>query len=261
VALYAFDGTWNREHSAVDAPLPEAPADRAEALRAKAGRNTNAQRFLTLYEGTGNVYLAGVGTRLGLLGRIAGGFFGAGGFSRLNEMYRSLCENYETGHTRINIVGFSRGAALALDFANLIAKRGITDRNGRVITAQPVIDFINKVHEDKWAEIVWLTTWQEDANKVSDALGLPHFRHIPNPMWKNTRYAGPQWWKLTEAAKVYLEGRPTIWTDDDISGQIQTILRGEPGLNTLVITPSTNEGLAPVHLDKIAQFLGMPWES
>ena len=143
MALYAFDGTWNREHSAADAPPPsQAPADLAEAHRAKAGLNTNVRRFFDLYEGTRNVYLAGVGTRLGLLGRIAGGFFGAGGFSRLNAMYRSLCENYAAGHTRINLVGFSRGAALALDFANLIAKRGIKDANGRVITMQPVIDFI-----------------------------------------------------------------------------------------------------------------------
>jgi hypothetical protein len=125
VALYAFDGTWSREHS-----------------KDEVARNTNVKRFFDLYEGTRNVYLAGVGTRLGLFGRIAGGFFGAGGFSRLNQMYRSLCENYVAGHTRINLVGFSRGAALALDFANLIAKRGITDANGRVITSQPVIDFI-----------------------------------------------------------------------------------------------------------------------
>jgi len=125
VALYAFDGTWNREH-------PDA----------EVARNTNVRRFFDLYEGTRNVYVAGVGTRMGLLGRIVGGVFGAGGFSRMNEMYRSLCANYLAGHTRINLVGFSRGAALALDFANLIAKKGIVDSAGRVITRQPVIDFI-----------------------------------------------------------------------------------------------------------------------
>ena len=125
VALYAFDGTWNREH-------PET----------EVARNTNVRRFFDLYEGTRNVYVAGVGTRMGLLGRIVGGVFGAGGFSRMNEMYRSLCDNYVAGHTRINLVGFSRGAALALDFANLIAKKGIVDSAGRVITRQPVIDFI-----------------------------------------------------------------------------------------------------------------------
>ena len=125
MALYAFDGTWNREHAETEV-----------------ARNTNVRRFFDLYEGTRNVYVAGVGTRLGIVGRFFGGFFGVGGFSRLNDMYRSLCANYASGHTHINLVGFSRGAALALDFANLIAKKGIVDANGRVITRQPVIDFI-----------------------------------------------------------------------------------------------------------------------
>ena len=125
MALYAFDGTWNREHSENDV-----------------ARNTNVKRFFDLYEGTRNVYIAGVGTRMGLLGRIIGGVFGAGGFSRMSEMYRNLCENYIAGHTRINLVGFSRGAALALDFANTIAKKGIVDATGKVVTRQPVIDFI-----------------------------------------------------------------------------------------------------------------------
>jgi hypothetical protein len=125
MALYAFDGTWNREHAETEV-----------------ARNTNVRGFFDLYEGTRNVYVAGVGTRMGIVGRILGGFFGAGGFSRLNDMYRSLCANYAAGHTHINLVGFSRGAALALDFANLIARKGIVDANGRVITRQPVIDFI-----------------------------------------------------------------------------------------------------------------------
>ncbi len=125
MALYAFDGTWNREHSDDEV-----------------ARNTNVRRFFELYEGTRSVYVSGVGTRMGLLGRIVGGIFGAGGFSRLNDMYRRLCDNYAAGHTHINIVGFSRGAALALDFANLVAKKGIVDSRGRVVTSEPIIDFI-----------------------------------------------------------------------------------------------------------------------
>ena len=39
VALYAFDGTWNREHS-----------------EDEVARNTNVKRFFDLYEGTRNVY-------------------------------------------------------------------------------------------------------------------------------------------------------------------------------------------------------------
>ena len=36
----------------------------------------------------------------------------------------------------------ARGAALALDFVNLIAKKGIVDTRGRVVDYEPIIDFI-----------------------------------------------------------------------------------------------------------------------
>lgn len=114
VALYAFDGTWNRDHATSD--------DAAGG----SGHNTNVKRFFDLYEGTRNSYLAGVGTRFGLLGRVAGGLFGLGGHARLDEMQASLRRNLDAGHAHINVVGFSRGAALALDFVNRLAKDGLT---------------------------------------------------------------------------------------------------------------------------------------
>lgn len=127
MALYAFDGTWNRDHAGTGA----------------AERNTNARRFFDLYEGTRNVYTAGVGTRFGLLGRIAGGLFGLGGHARLDEMYDAACRNYVDGHTHINVVGFSRGAALALDFVNRLARQGIRHPDtGAVVEAAPRVDFL-----------------------------------------------------------------------------------------------------------------------
>ena len=146
-------------------------------------------------------------------------------------------------------------------------QRIVTDsrpKDWTITSAQPVLDFITKVHEGKWAEIVWLTTWQHDANKVADALFLPHFPHIDNPMWQRERYAGPRWWKLAEVTRELASGRPIIWTDDDISSEILTLFRKAQGEldapASLVLCPNTNEGLAPRHLAKIAEFLGMPRE-
>lgn len=113
MALYAFDGTWN--------------ADEADDLQ-----DTNVVRFKELYRGNNTEYLEGVGTRFGKLGHVLGGLFGSGGRSRIEEMYEELCENWEQGDQVIDIIGFSRGAALAVHFANEIGEKGIKLSNGQV---------------------------------------------------------------------------------------------------------------------------------
>lgn len=111
MALYAFDGTWNSDE--------ENP-----------GKDTNIVRFRELYSGVDVEYISGVGTRWGSLGRVLGGLFGTGGRSRIDEMYEDLCENWQEGDRDIDIIGFSRGAALALHFANKIAKEGVQKKDG-----------------------------------------------------------------------------------------------------------------------------------
>jgi uncharacterized protein (DUF2235 family) len=98
--LYAFDGTWNTDKPGAD-------------------RDTNVLWFRQAYEGPA-VYWPGVGTRFNLLGRVAGGITGAGGRARVEEAFEQLAGNLEAGETTIDIVGFSRGAALALHFANMV---------------------------------------------------------------------------------------------------------------------------------------------
>lgn len=106
MALYAFDGTWNSgEDKQVD--------------------QTNVIRFCELYNGKQTEYVSGVGTRFGKIGHVLGGLLGSGGRTRIDEMYQELCENWESGDQDIDIVGFSRGAALAVHFANKIGKEGI----------------------------------------------------------------------------------------------------------------------------------------
>ena len=108
MALYAFDGTWNKDE--VD--------DLAD---------TNVVRFREMYAGPEFEYVKGVGTRFGAVGRVLGGLIGSGGRSRISEMYNVLGENWHKGDKSIDIIGFSRGAALAVHFANKIAEDGIED--------------------------------------------------------------------------------------------------------------------------------------
>jgi len=126
MALYAFDGTWNQERS-----------------MGEYGKNTNVPRYRNCYLGDTNFYTKGVGTKLGLFGRIFGGAFGVGGRHRIEAAYQKLCENYSAGETPIDIIGFSRGAALALHFANTVIKRGIRKPgSSAVLEPKPKIRFL-----------------------------------------------------------------------------------------------------------------------
>ena len=112
MALYAFDGTWD-----------EAKDNDTQY------QNTNVSRFYDAYKANSNdqhgFYWPGVGTRLGVVGKIIGGVFGAGEVPRLEEAYDKLCAAWAAGDRIIDIVGFSRGAATTLDFCHLIESRGI----------------------------------------------------------------------------------------------------------------------------------------
>lgn len=123
MALYAFDGTSNSD----DGPEEE---------------DTNVVRFREVYAGADFEYLAGVGTRLGAVGQVLGGLFGSGGRTRIEEMYDTLCENFSQGDEVIDIVGYSRGAALAVHFANKIAKQGVNDRPSPAIRFLGLFDLV-----------------------------------------------------------------------------------------------------------------------
>lgn len=114
MALYAFDGTGQKD----DNPELENTED------------TNVSRFFLAYrpadgalpmDDRHNHYQRGVGSA-GLLRKVLGGITGFGGRTFIRRALHKLEDNIERNDTDIDVVGFSRGAALALDFVNEIAK-------------------------------------------------------------------------------------------------------------------------------------------
>lgn len=114
MALYAFDGTGQRD-------------DNPETEDAK---DTNVARFCLFYRPSDadlaaddrhNHYQRGVGSA-GLLRKALGTITGFGGRTFVKRALDKLKDNIERNDTNIDVVGFSRGAALALDFVNEIAK-------------------------------------------------------------------------------------------------------------------------------------------
>lgn len=125
MSLYAIDGTWNSARNGEEEQ-----------------RNTNVMQFSRRYS-AGIFYEKGVGTRLGVIGRVFGGAFGIGGDSRVDRLYDNVCREYVRGDKDIDIIGFSRGAALALDLANKVFSQGIRDPETRQqVVKEPTIRFL-----------------------------------------------------------------------------------------------------------------------
>ena len=128
MALYAFDGTGQRD----DEPELENTKD------------TNVARFFFAYRPSDgdlpvddrhNHYQRGVGSA-GLFRKVLGGITGFGGRTFVRRALHKLEENIERNDTVIDVVGFSRGAALALDFVNEIAKGKAKLPDGRIPTVR-----------------------------------------------------------------------------------------------------------------------------
>jgi uncharacterized protein (DUF2235 family) len=118
MALYAFDGTGNED----------------KADDEQRGFDSNVLHFFQAYEDPskndderkqlGSLYLKGIGTRaVTLAGDKVAEAFGLGGHLRVHQMVDRLERNLAAGDSDIDVVGFSRGAALAISFANQVAIR------------------------------------------------------------------------------------------------------------------------------------------
>jgi hypothetical protein len=137
-----------------------------------------------------------------------------------------------------------------------------------ILTAQPVVDFINEIHHLGRAEVRWHTTRQEEALDFADAVGLGGFKvaeapeyHEYGPRFMARQIAGqkPTWWKLPAAERVIGdEKRPLLWTDDDIGWELRNHRWNPIELGT--VSPDAATGLMPKHLKMIDKWL-KEWEA
>jgi uncharacterized protein (DUF2235 family) len=114
VALYAFDGTGDQDEE--DATLDSNVVDFFTAYRDE-DKNADPDKDF------GSLYLKGIG-RLAktFIGSTLAEAFGIGGHRRVEQAMRRLKNNRKRGDRTVDIVGFSRGAAIAMSFANEIAE-------------------------------------------------------------------------------------------------------------------------------------------
>jgi len=103
------------------------------------------------------------------------------------------------------------------------------------------------------AELRWLTTWAEEANRVGALIGLPALDVAAHPPPGATA-SGPWKWEALRQV-VELEGRPFVWVDDDAIGPDADAWAAQSPGQALLIRPRGNRGLSPAELDEIEEFI------
>ena len=114
MALYAFDGTGNEDRDGDE-------------------RDSNVLDFFRAYDddlkdndpddARGSLYVKGIGRMARtFFGDKLAEAFGIGGHRRVRQAMRRLRNNLRAGDTTIDVVGFSRGAGIAVSFANEVAE-------------------------------------------------------------------------------------------------------------------------------------------
>jgi uncharacterized protein (DUF2235 family) len=115
MALYAFDGTGNEDQ--VDDAFDSNVCDFFHAYDDPLKNDDPSKE-------RGSLYQKGIGQEARTrIGDAIAGAFGFGGHKRVRRAMDRLENNLEAGDTEVDIIGFSRGAALAISFANDIAKK------------------------------------------------------------------------------------------------------------------------------------------
>ncbi|MBO3089486.1 HAD domain-containing protein [Cellulomonas dongxiuzhuiae] len=126
-----------------------------------------------------------------------------------------------------------------------------------------VVSRINALQRSGMVEVVWLTTWHQDAVDVlSPAIGLDPFSVADERSDGPSLAAHPEnalgltWWKEA-AARVHLMQRRSsafVWTDDELAVGRTEVHSWAPG-RKLLLAPEPHLGLTVADLSAIEAFV------
>jgi uncharacterized protein (DUF2235 family) len=190
MSLYAFDGTWSLDREAREY-----------------GRNSNVVKFRDAYTEAGIFFSAAAASRVGLVGKLIGGALGTSAADQVRTAFDDLCRAYQDGDRTVDIVGFSRGADLALRFISMIHERGIRDpQSGRPLAKNVPIRFVGL-----WDAV---TASSRSASGRETTFKLPsHVAHCFHALALDERRAALQATRIIGAYEVWFRG-----THADIGG-------------------------------------------
>lgn len=230
MALYAFDGTGNQNEE-----LDEKDSNVVDFFNAYIDPLKNDDPD----EERGSLYLKGIGRRARtIFGRGPAEIFGLGGHKRVRQAMARLENNIDAGDDTIDIVGFSRGAALAMSFANNIDKEmpdakirfvGVFDvvaqfgLPGRAINAGHIVTLPDNVEHcfhamalDESRAFFPLTRLCKDDGSRTTSLSEVWFRGVHSDIGGGNENRGLNWialnWIFANAIRLGLPIDPTAVT-------------------------------------------------
>lgn len=213
MALYAFDGTGNE-----DKPDDEDGGFDSNVLHFFRGYDDPLKDFDTKNE-LGSLYLKGIGTRAHTsVANALGKAIGFGGHRRVRQMMNRLEDNFEAGDRAIDVVGFSRGAALVISFANEIAEK-LPDLTIRFIGVWDIVGEFGLVGEH--------------LNAGHNLNMPPNVEHCYHAMALDERRALFQLTRLSGTGKRVLQPPVEVWfrgVHSDVGGG-----NGNSGLNWIAL--------------------------
>jgi hypothetical protein len=149
---------------------------------------------------------------------------------------------------------------------HLIRRLGLSDYRFQQVAGFPiwtnpdVISALNSWNRIPEVQIVWLTTWDDRANRdFAPAVGLPQFSTLASIM-DSSNYSSMNlnWWKYVQLQKFMSENshvNKIVWLDDDLRRKTKNDLGSWFRGLSLLITPNSCPGLIPEHLHQIEKFL------
>lgn len=122
-----------------------------------------------------------------------------------------------------------------------------------------VVDFINEVSRAGLVEVVWLTTWTQDAvDHFAPKVGLDKFPAITDMSGGEYPWL-LDWWKW-RAVRDFLGDngaqRRVVWTDDDLGPRVKEAFQYRYGdEHSLLLAPQSVPGLTQEDLAAVRAFL------
>lgn len=133
---------------------------------------------------------------------------------------------------------------------------GPTYSQYRMFWSHELIHRINKIAQYDSVNIIWLTTWADDAPKtISPLMGLD------GQNWEVLKGGDPMdmqnWWKFKLIREHVEQTKPDkiIWTDDDLGYEHDARIWVRLSKNVLGITPNSSHGLTKTHINSILYFI------